>query len=356
MKTLTYPRFPRLVVTDAEGDARSLNQEVWRHEKEARSRALPLVIEIYAPSVLASRRLTEWWQSGDQLMQDTLNGVYLLRVNLNAFGPEAVLRLTPYAVAGAPLFVGWNDVGQVCSRTQFHELTREAFAPPLSAFIEDVLLGRPHTLNPVPSLGNAERTREAQAIRTASAALYVNRKSTGAVAPGPAPQVVSVPEVPSVAGSLDEASGDDASEAYARPPQSDETHPAVGVIELDVLLTNARNRFGALEDRVCASLKFTLDDLRAVDEHLAPLGLIEREAFAREFGAVLAVYLGDTIRQRVQADWVLADTEVSAKALELRASVVGEEKRVAPIEWVVEILSDSTRSLYGQALSWCRIL
>src|SRR5690606_1346224 len=148
-----------------------LNAEVWRHAALADERGLALVIEVYARSVLASRRLTEWWKTGNELMQDTLSGIYLLRVDLQTFGPEAVLKLTPYAVVGAPLFVGWNPVGQVCSRSQFEELTPEAMALPLSAFVEDVLEGRPHSLNPDPSLGSAERTREAAALRRVGQAL-----------------------------------------------------------------------------------------------------------------------------------------------------------------------------------------
>ncbi len=168
---VVYPELEALVVVEATGPKDRLNAEVWRHAGLASRRGLALVVEVYARSVLASRRLTEWWKSGNTLMQDTLSGVYLLRVDLQTFGPEAVLKLTPYAVVGAPLFVGWNPIGQVCSRSQFEELTPEAMALPLSAFVEDVLAGRPHSLNPTPSLGSAERTREAAALRRVGQAL-----------------------------------------------------------------------------------------------------------------------------------------------------------------------------------------
>lgn len=357
MKTISYPRFPGLVIAEAEGDARSLNQEVWKHEKEARRRAMPLVIEVYARSVLASRRLTEWWQSGDQLMQDTLSGVYLLRVDLQKFGPESILKLTPYAVAGVPLFVGWNQVGQVCSRTQFQELTREAFALPLSAFIEDVLVGRQHTLNPAPSLGNAERTREALALKRASVALLTTKRATES-----AVHEVMVNESERVQPSEDAASAhqEPLETASVLPlarevTRTEEAKRNLEQFDIDLLLERARFKFGALEDRVGKKLELTLEDLRTIDDYLAQLSEGERETFARDLGAVLAVYVGDTIRERIKADWVLSTPGRVSSALELRGNVLGEDKCIQPMEWVIEILSDSTRSLYGQALGWCRI-
>ncbi len=358
VKTTRYPELPDLVIADAAGDARTLNQEVWKHEKEARKRSMPLVLEVHARSVLASRRLTEWWESGDQLMQDTLSGVYLLRIDLQKFGPEAVLRLTPYAVAGAPLFVGWNEVGQVCSRTQFHELTREAFSLPLSAFVEDVLSGRQHTLNPAPSLGNAERTREALALKRASTALLTSRRPArlGESDPTPEqPRFVDTPVSDEREEQHEQPAQSTSSTASSTAPVGNDNKPALEQSDLDVLLARARARFGVLEDRVGARLKLTLDDLRTIDGFLTQLQEEERDVFARELGAVLAVYVGDTIRERVTADWVLSGSKVVSSALELQGDVLGERKSVQPLEWVVEILSDVDRSLYGQALSWCRI-
>jgi hypothetical protein len=360
VKTITYPRFPSLVIAEAEGDARSLNQEVWKHEKDARSQGMPLVIEIYARSVLASRRLSEWWQSGDQLMQDTLSGVYLLRVDLQRFGPEAILKLTPYAVVGAPLFVGWNQIGQVCSRTQFNELTREAFALPLSAFVEDVLARREHSLNPMPNLGNAERTREALALKRASLALLGAARTPLTSNEASTLAVVAVKnlagDTPGRGEELGEALlADTSSQPEDTRVRIGEGDPSQGPQQLDALLAGARANFGMLEDRVGTKLRMTLDDLRHIDDYIATMSELDSDIFARELGAVLGVYLGDTIRQRVQADWMLTGTSLSSSNLELRGTVLGEQKRVQPMEWVIEILSDTTRSLYGQALGWCRV-
>lgn len=388
-----YPKLDGLVVVDATGAKDRLNAEVWRHAALADERGLALVIEVYARSVLASRRLTEWWKSGNELMQDTLNGVYLLRVNLQMFGPEAVLRLTPYAVVGAPLFVGWNPVGQVCSRSQFEELTPEAMALPLSAFVEDVLAGKPHSLNPDPSLGSAERTREAAALRRVGQALtkIAERRASETSARRAARQLAAdgkdtssrralgearphqtpVDDVHARAPASDNAASDPASEntagddtsdapADAKVPDPEITELAdfdTLVSPLDQLLAGARSKFGALEDRVGASLRLQVDDLRAIDQFQQALDDTERLAFAREFGAVLAVYVGDTIIRRVRADWVWEGNSPSGAAkLMLVGQVLGKERRTHPLEWVIETLGDDARSLYGQALDWCRIV
>jgi hypothetical protein len=380
-----YPELEALVVVDASGPKDRLNAEVWRHARLAEQRGLALVVEVHARSVLASRRLTEWWKSGNVLMQDTLSGTYLLRIDLQTFGPEAVIKLTPYAVVGVPLFVGWNPIGQVCGRSQFEELTPESMALPLSAFVEDVLAGRPHSLNPVPSLGSAERTREAVALRRVGQAF-------GKAMPRRLGETLAVgggsPEQP-VADSVAEPSsvGDDASvpdvvqsEAVpadftqssapleeARDEQTDVAESANAppelsklgdiVAPLDQLLAAARSKFGALEDRVGAPLRLQVDDLRAVDQWQEVLTDEERLAFAREFGAVLAIYVGDTIIRRVRADWVWESNNPSGAAkLTLVGEVLGEERRTEPFEWVVATLSDEARSLYGQALAWCRVV
>lgn len=341
-----YPELDGLAVVDATGPKDRLNAEVWRHAGLARAAGLALVVEVYARSVLASRRLTEWWKSGDTLMQDTLSGVYLLRVDLQVFGPEAVIKLTPYAVVGAPLFVGWNPIGQVCSRSQFEELTRDAMALPLSAFVEDVLAGRPHSLNPDPSMGSAERTREAAALRRvgqAWAKVAPRRLEPGATAAVSAePRAVEMPEP----------------DADAAPsPELEPANWEAVVSPLDRLLANARAKFGALEDRVGAPLRLQVTDLRAIDQWQAALTDEEKLGFAREFGAVLGVYVGDTIIRRVRADWVWEHegAEQTGKLI-LVGEVLGEPRRTAPLEWVVETLSDDERSLYGQVLAWCRVV
>jgi hypothetical protein len=383
-----YPEFEALVVVDAGGSKDRLNAEVWRHAGLADERGLALVVEVYARSVLASRRLTEWWKSGNTLMQDTLAGIYLLRIDLQTFGPEAVIKLTPYAVVGAPLFVGWNPFGQVCSRSQFDELTPESMALPLSAFVEDVLAGRPHSLNPVPSLGSAERTREAAALRRVGQA-FAQAAARRVVAKGAGDGGVNVAEGPaSTRGETPPSEAPpsaNASEQETRQPVPSEAQLSEGATDvvaaavpdaasadldasvpadfdaivspLDQLLASARSKFGALEDRVGAPLRLQVDDLRAIDQWQASLGDTERLTFAREFGAVLAVYVGDTIIRRVRADWVWDGNGPSGAAkLALVGEVLGQERRTQPLEWVIETLSDEARSLYGQALAWCRIV
>lgn len=371
-----YPELDGLVVVDATGPKDRLNAEVWRHAGLARAAGLALVVEVYARSVLASRRLTEWWKSGDTLMQDTLSGVYLLRVDLQVFGPEAVIKLTPYAVVGAPLFVGWNPIGQVCSRSQFEELTRDAMALPLSAFVEDVLAGRPHSLNPDPSMGSAERTREAAALRRVGqawakvaprrleAGATAGETSSAVAATSNAGETDGVGETAAVVVSVDAVSAEpravEMPEPDADAAPSPELEPAnweAVVSPLDRLLANARAKFGALEDCVGAPLRLQVTDLRAIDQWQAALTDEEKLGFAREFGAVLGVYVGDTIIRRVRADWVWEHegAEQTGKLI-LVGEVLGEPRRTAPLEWVVETLSDDERSLYGQVLAWCRVV
>jgi hypothetical protein len=369
-----YPDLDGLVVVDATGAKEQLNAEVWRHARRAAQRNLALVVEVYARSVLASRRLTEWWKSGDALMRDTLQGIYLLRVDLKKYGPEAVLRLTPYAVTGAPLFVGWNPIGQVCSRSQFDELTPEAMALPLSAFVEDVLARRPHTLNPVPSLGSAERTREAETLRrvaktwkkpervsapTLDTATLDTAVQQDAVGAGDSEPLV-------LDGSEPAFRGPAPSESDATPTATDAAPAATAPSEtqaepiddaLDRLLTNARERFGGLEDHVGVPLRYQLSNLQAIDRWVDGLDDAARLEFAKTYGAVLAVYVGDTIRRNVTADWVWeAQREPASERLLLVGEVLGKPMQTAPLTWVVTTLSDASRSLYGQALGWCRVV
>lgn len=370
-----YPDLDGLVVVDATGAKEQLNAEVWRHARRAAQRNLALVVEVYARSVLASRRLTEWWKSGDALMRDTLQGIYLLRVDLKKYGPEAVLRLTPYAVTGAPLFVGWNPIGQVCSRSQFDELTPEAMALPLSAFVEDVLARRPHTLNPVPSLGSAERTREAETLRrvaktwkkperVSAAPLDVDRlvlDGSEAAQPGAAPSEsgpAPTELAPSETAPIETAPTETAPTELA-PIETAPTETAEPPIDdaLERLLTNARGRFAALEDHVGVALRYQLSNLQAIDRWVDGLDDAARLEFAKTYGAVLAVYVGDTIRRNVTADWVWdAQQEAASERLRLVGEVLGAPMQTAPITWVVTTLSDASRSLYGQALGWCRVV
>jgi hypothetical protein len=364
---VVYPDIAGLVVVDATGSKEQLNAEVWRHARLATARGLALVVEIYARSVLASRRLTEWWKSGDALMQETLSGIYLLRVDLQKYGPEAILRLTPYAVVGAPLFVGWNPIGQVCSRTQLERLTPDAMALPLSAFVEDVLAQKPHSLNPVPSLGNAERTREAEALRRVGHAwtkgltlqqpsVVAGPKGAEVIGTGSDTNVEEAASTPAIEAA---EAVESKAEVEVEPTAVTEPSATAETTEspLDQLLTHARNKFGALEDHVGTPLSFQLSNLQAIDRWVDALDEQQRLEFAKDFGAVLAVYVGDTIRRQSTADWVWEPHHTSASArLVLLGEVLGQPLRTPPIEWVVATLSDSTRSLYGQALGWCRLV
>lgn len=332
-----YARAHGYFIADATAKKDGLNAEVWQHERLAREQGLSLVVEVHSNSVLASRRLTEWWRAGGELAEETLNGIYLLRVDLKQFGPEAILRLTPYAIAGAPLFVGWNPVGQVLSRSQFARLIPSEMALPLSAFFADVVASRPHALNPHPSIGNVERNREAQALRQAN--MNLSRAPRSAAAP-------SARQVPEPVGEQAEHTG------QAEHAAQDVT----SALTLEQLLSAARAGFADLEDLLGQPLHFSLEDLRVLDLALDALRDEQRLDFARQLGAVVAVYLGDTIRSRVKADWQLEEnSERPTTRLLLQGEVLGEQKEIRPMEWVIETLADRSRSLYGQALAWCRV-
>jgi hypothetical protein len=277
-------------------------------------------------------------------------------------------------------------------------------ALPLSAFVEDVLAGRPHSLNPVPSLGSAERTREAHALRRVGQA-WLQTVAHGPVAPqksslvntvaavtveavtvepvtvepvtveagGAAPMAVEPgvsrpaihePEtgLADAPAAVEAVTGADAGEMAPRPfvaATRETTAPELesSVSPLDSLLTNARAKFGALEDRLGAPLRMRVADLQAVDQWVWALSDETRLQFAREFGAILAVYVGDTIRRHATADWVWEEQHAAAsERLVLVGEVLGQPLRTPPIEWVVATLADATRSLYGQALGWCRLV
>ncbi len=332
-----YASSPHYRIVDVDAAPESLNAEVWRHERQARQLGLSLVVEVHSPSVLASRRLSEWWASGGALAKKVLAGIFLLRVDLKRYGPQAILGLTPYAVAGAPLFVGWNPVGQVLSRSQFTGLTPQAMARPLSRFMRDVRKGRPHSHNPKPSIGSLERTREAAALHRARQGQA--RTTDSALAPQAAAPTASVKD----AFTPDAASLD----AHGPPP--------FDAAALDRLLSAARAGFVELEALLGHQLSFSLEDLRLLDAAVDVLDDEQRITFAREFGAIVAVYVGDTIRAHADADWFIdANDDTAGQRLLLRGQVSGQFHQARPLEWLIETLSEGNCSLYGQALAWCR--
>jgi hypothetical protein len=144
-------------------DPTLLSREVWKHEGPAKAQGLHPVVELYSHKSKACKRLTKFWQSSAPLRDNTLDGIYLIRVNLLDHGPKPVALLTPRIVLGVPLFVAagtgarwaFNALHRTIKNNQIpgpNDQTVDKFTSPKQraeyyqkngAFFQDVGLSKP---------------------------------------------------------------------------------------------------------------------------------------------------------------------------------------------------------------------
>ncbi len=322
------------VVVDLPGQSRKkqdadptlLSREVWKHEGIATSQGLQPVIELYSHKSKVCKRLTKLWKRDTEVRSDTLNGIYLIRVNLLKHGPKAVLALTQRVVLGVPLFVAWNPLGQVLSPREFGGFSDSELEVPLSAFFEDVVAGKPFRLSPA-----ASRKRRQSAIP---------RQHSELIAPEPKQEAKDEPALP------------------INP------NPNVAALsqQLDAYLDKAR----ALATDYLAErgLLFdaTLESLVDLDVHIREttdaLGASQQEQqqLQRVAGA-LAVYFGETIRSCVDATWHVDLSKTSVvDALRLTIAEGDGQNDIAPAQLLLEAVSSRAPTLFGQAVKLSGLL
>jgi hypothetical protein len=352
-------------ITDAEKTDRSLNAEVWEHARRAQQRGLAPVVEIWARSSVLSRALDRLWRREASAVSETLSGIYLIRVNLATFGPESVVSLTPFALAGVPLFLGWNPVGQVLSAREFGSAELEDLLLPLSAFVEDVLHGRPHSLNPRPKLGNAKWDAALGEVRRSNRALQLPLAPVAYSSGGEAVGFNAAPiETPEVGAVPSEVGLNEAPLSARRPATQSElttqredaaNEPVKQLqIQLQSVLLRARSKLSQFAQQQKLDLDYSVESLRRIDAYLDEHAAKEGQ-FLEQHGeqvAVLGIYLGDVVCQRGVADWKV-DAKQARLSDALRLGVKDSEEECLPLRVAIELCADRSRSFYGQAVAWC---
>lgn len=290
-----------------------MSREVWRHEGLAKAQGLQPVVELYSHKSKACKQLSKLWSSKSQRRDDTLDGIYLIRVNLLEHGPKPVALLTPRLVLGVPLFVAWGPLGQVLSPREFGRFDGDAFESTLSAFFRDVAANQPFRL----------------------------QRSTQSSRPFPSEDTPSEPT------------------ATNQPPNAPK-QPNANVMalsrQLDTYLEKALEI--AVEYLREHELPFdlTLESLVDLDEHIrdsmasSAEALPTRRALQQAAGA-LAVYLGETIAACTEASWSV-DTSRPSLVAALRLNIAVGERRLelAPAQLVLDALGAEPRPLFGRAV------
>lgn len=311
-------RIVKLARTKAPG------RDVWAHERRARDLGLELVLEVHAKDAL-SRAISELWRSKDARVGETLAGIYLLRADLVALGPQAAVSLTPYALFGVPLFVAWNPLGQVLTRNAFTSPSRDDLIALLSAFFDDVAHGRKHELHPAPAIGG-ER-----------------------LAPLPKPAARAA-TVETVGETVTEAGTDDRAEATSAVAQL-----AAG---LDAFLGNALELARSFLRQHDLRDDLSLHSLRQLDawfdESASELQGTEPEG---RFLAALGVYLGSVVVANAPAEWFVDSSQSSPiDALCVRVTNDGRDEVFQPVAIALGRLRDTEQGFFGHAVAMCRKL
>ncbi len=290
-------------------DPTALSREVWRHASVATSQGLHPIVELYSHKSKHCKQLTRFWTKQSQLRDDTLDGMYLIRINLLEHGPKPVLMLTQRVGLGIPLLVAWNPKGQVLSPAEFGSFDGTEFVAALSAFFEDVAADVPFRLEPP-----AERRA---------------RKRRSAAAP-PAQNTLAVPT----------------------------TRPAPNVLalsqQLDAYVDKAREvavQYLEEHELLC---DFSLESLVDLDTHILENGTTVGEALPlqqmlRKAVGALAVYFGETIRGAAGGTWYVDTAQSSlVQALRLRIAHADRIHEVVPAQIVLDALESESLTLFGQ--------
>jgi hypothetical protein len=310
---------------------RPLAQQVWDHEKRARELGLQLVVELHTNKEPTSKAIDRLWSKERKLTEETLEGIYLVRVDLVKAGAKEVMALTPYALFGVPLFIGWNPLGQVLTRAAFRAREPAEVVLVLSAFFNDVAHGRRHTLNPPPMVpsGSSPRPRRVKRAEATGSSIVTGGE-----------------ELPR-------------SEATAKTEAPPTLSPiAMLAANLEAFLANALSVGRAFLKEHDLRDDLSLHSLRQLDALLD-----ENPTLAKtrdlDGGALAAigVYLGCVVAANAKAEWFIDTRQQSPiEAVSLRVLAADRERVFRPIKIALDRLHDLDKGFYGHAVDMARQL
>lgn len=320
---------------------RPLAPQLWDHEKRARELGLQLVLELFTSKEPTSKAIGRIWSKERKLTEETLTGIYLVRLDVVAAGPKETLALTPYALFGVPLFVAWNPLGQVLTRAAFKEKDRADLVLVLSAFFHDVAHGKKHALHPAPMVPSGTPLKPRRKRRA------TKNDGTGGANPAPAPQP--------------HGTRADATHAVTPDPPLHSAAPAESPIRelakrLEIFIDNALGVARAFmrehdlrDDSSLHSLR-QLDALLDEDASLAEASDLQGRALA-----AIGVYLGSVVQANAEAEWFV-DLEQSSpiEAVALRVRTPDGDRVYRPIKIALDRLSDPDKGFYGHAVGMAR--
>ncbi len=332
-----------------DADPTALSRQVWKHDKLAKEQGLHPVLELYSHKSRTCKRLSKLWKKNDQLRDDTLDGIYLIRVNLLKHGPRAVLLLTQRVVLGIPLFVAWNPLGQVLSPREFAAFDDSELEQPLSAFFEDVVAGKPFRLAPVKKEPRKRHTTKP----TATAQSTGNAATPKDAEPSDAKE--AEPAAPS---------DEEAAQAHHPAPEADQDveqsplAPDPNVVALSRQLDVYLEKAGELAEQYLAGHELltdhSLESLVDLDVHIREYLVSadappEAQRELQKIAGALAVYLGETVRACADATWYVDQSRNSlVQALRLRVQRRDDTEDVAPAQIVLDALTSRSDTLFGR--------
>ncbi len=396
LRNLPKPPMPHVIVDlpsaprrKQDADPTALSRQVWQHDGLAKEQGLHPVVELYSHKSKTCKRLSKLWKKNTQLRDDTLDGIYLIRVNLLEHGPKAVLLLTHRVVLGVPLFVAWNPLGQVLSPREFAGFDDSELEQPLSAFFEDVVAGQPFRLAPVKKEPRERHTKKptapAQSATDAATPSSDATKTHAATPKDAEPDAatktstttpssdatktgVATPKdtEPRDATEAEPAASSEEPAAQAPRPASELDQdveqsplaPDPNVVALSRQLDVYLEKAGELAEQYLAEHELltdhSLESLVDLDVHIREY-LVSADAPAeaqrelQKIAGALAVYLGETIRACSDATWYV-DQERSSlvQALRLRVQRRNDREDVAPAQIVLDALTSRSDTLFGR--------
>ena len=302
-----------------------LAPQVWEHEARARERGLELVVELHLDKEPLSRAIGRLWKKDRALTAETLEGIFLLRIDLARVGPKAAVALTPYALFGVPSFIAWNPLGQVLTRGAFKSRQRSDLVLALSAYFHDVAHHRKHELHPAPKIPEG-------------VPLAPQREKPRPKAPPSEKPAVSTPPTATPA-------------PQGRSPAVEQLARGLSAF-LDNALAVAREflRRHDLRDDL------SLHSLRQLDAHLDEHPVVAgSEVVEGRHLAALGVYLGSVVAANTEARWFVDEAQASPiDALALQVTTAGEARVFRPVQIALQRLHDTEQGFYGHAIAMCR--
>jgi hypothetical protein len=342
----------RYVVAEVKA-SEPLNRQVWEHEAIAKRDGLKLVIELFTKKQPTSKALSKLWKKRDQVVTETLSGIYLLRVNVADVGLKASLALTPYTIFGVPLFIAWNPLAQLLTNKALNSSDTEPLLATLSAFFEDVANDRKHTLHPAPRLPFGSKS-----VASTAKAKAKRSRAEGSTTEAAALPQTTASATPPLEPATPKELATEAPQHSADPTGQPRT--AVLLLEADLALFLENALAVAVEFLLQSELRAdgSLHSLRQLDAFLDENKERTRSPeFVAQSLAALGVYLGMVIQTNANATWFVDAEQASPiDALGLRVSTPDGEQIFCPVALALERLHDSSKGFYGHAVALCRTL